>query len=78
MLAKRTYKNQITLPKEVLKDFPGVEYFDVCSRDGKILLNPVSVVPSGERLAAVREKIRSLGLTEQDLQDAVRWSRKPG
>ena len=37
MLAKRTYKNQITLPKDVLKDFPGVEYFDVSAKDGKIL-----------------------------------------
>lgn len=76
MLAKRTYKNQITLPKEVLKDFAGVEYFDVSARDGKILLDPVSVVPSGKRLATVREKVRSLGLTEKDLEDAVRWARK--
>lgn len=76
MLAKRTYKNQITLPKEVLKDFSGVEYFDVSAKDGKILLDPVSVVPSGKRLAAVREKVRSLGLTEKDLEDAVRWARK--
>ncbi len=77
MLAKRTYKNQITLPKEVLKGFPGVEYFDVSAKDGKILLDPVSIVPSGDHLTKVREKIRSLGLTEQDLQDAVRWARKP-
>lgn len=77
MLAKRTYKNQITLPKEVLNDFPGVEYFDVSARDGKIVLDPVSIVPSGDRLAKVREKIASLGLTDQDLQDAIRWSRKP-
>lgn len=77
MLAKRTFKNQITLPKEVIKDFPGVEYFDVSAQDGKILLNPVSVMPSGERLAKVRKKISSLGLTEEDLEDAVRWARKP-
>lgn len=76
MLAKRTFKNQITLPKEVLKDFAGVEYFDVSAQDGKILLDPVSVVPSGRRLAEVRRKVRSLGLTERDLEDAVRWARK--
>lgn len=77
MLAKRTFKNQITLPKEVLKDFSGVEYFDVSAKDGKILLDPVTVLPSGARLAKVRDKLRSLGLTEDDLQDAVSWARKP-
>lgn len=76
MLAKRTYKNQITLPKEVLKDFSGVEYFDVSARDNEIVLRPVSVVPAGERLAKVREKIHLLGLTEKDLQDAIQWGRK--
>jgi len=34
MLAKKTVKNQITLPKAVITRFPGVEYFDV-STDGE-------------------------------------------
>ena len=29
MLAKKTSKNQITLPKAVISRFPAVEYFDV-------------------------------------------------
>ena len=78
MLAKRTYKNQITLPKEVVRDFPGVEYFDVSSQEGRIILRPVSVAPSGDRLAKAREKIRRLGLTERDIQDAIQWARRAG
>ncbi len=76
MLAKRTYKNQITLPKEVVKDFPGVEYFDVSARGGEIVLRPVTVAPAGERLRKVRDKIRALGLTESVVSDAVQWARK--
>lgn len=76
MLAKRTYKNQITLPKEILKDFAGVEYFNVSAKAGKILLDPVFVVPSGKRLAEVRSKVRSLGLTKRDLENAIRWVRR--
>ena len=29
MLAKKTSKNQLTLPKEVADKFPGTDYFDV-------------------------------------------------
>jgi hypothetical protein len=29
MLAKKTSKNQITLPKAIADRFPGVDYFDV-------------------------------------------------
>lgn len=76
MLAKRTYKNQITLPQEIVKDFPGVEYFDVSARGGEIVLRPVTVAPAGERLRQVREKILGLGLTESIVRDAVRWARK--
>jgi predicted nucleic acid-binding protein len=33
MFAKLTSKNQLTLPKDVVKDFPGTEYFDVARVD---------------------------------------------
>ena len=29
MIAKKTSKNQLTLPKKVVERFPDVEYFDV-------------------------------------------------
>lgn len=76
MLAKRTYKNQITIPKAVMKDFPNVEYFDVVSRTNAIVLRPVDPKPSGARLASVRAKIKALGLTRADLDAAIRWARK--
>lgn len=76
MLTKKTSKNQITLPKAVVDQIPDVEYFEVTLRDGEIVLRPVVVTARGERLRKVREKIAELGMTEEDVERAVRWSRK--
>jgi len=76
MLAKLTYKNQLTLPKVVVKAFPNVAYFDVVQRRNAIVLRPVETRPIGTRLAAIRAKIKALGLTEADLDDAIRWARR--
>lgn len=76
MLAKKTSKNQITLPKKVVDALPPTDYFDVSLREGKVVLKPVTVTVPGERLRAVREKIRRLGLTEADLTFAIRWARR--
>ena len=64
MRAKKTSKNRITLPKRIVDALPATDYFDVSVRDGEVVLTPVVVSASGERLRAVREKIRRLGLTE--------------
>jgi hypothetical protein len=41
MLAKKTTKNQITLPKKVVARFTGVEYFDVSTDGACIILRPL-------------------------------------
>lgn len=38
-------------------------------------MKPVIVSVPGERLKAVRAKIKALGLTEKDVRDAIRWAR---
>jgi len=38
MLAKKTSKNQITLPKAVISHFPDIEYFDVLEEKGRSAL----------------------------------------
>lgn len=75
MLAKKTSKNQITLPKAIVRQLPEAEYFDVSLRAGEVVLRPVSISAPGERLKAVRDKIRALGLTEKDVEGAIRWAR---
>ncbi len=76
MLAKRTFKNQITIPKEIISEFGNVEYFDVTAKGGEIVLRPVEILPRESRLAGIRKKIKSLGLTEEDIEEAIKWARK--
>ncbi len=71
MLAKLTSKNQLTLPKAVLASCQGIEYFDVTEDNGRIVLTPVRL----NRADAVRAKLASLGMTEEDVADAVSWAR---
>ncbi len=75
-LAKRTYKNQVTIPKDLLRDMPDVQYFDVTRREGEIVLRPVRIVPTGNTLEVVRRKIAALGLTEKDVEEEIRWVRR--
>jgi hypothetical protein len=72
MLAKKTIKNQITLPKTVITRFSGVEYFDV-STDGEcIILRPLQQSRADE----VRARLAQLGIDEEDVAAATSWARK--
>lgn len=72
MLAKLTSKNQVTLPKAVVSSVDVAEYFDVTVENGRIILTPVRI----QQAQAVREKLEKLGITEQDVDDAVAWARR--
>ncbi len=72
MLAKKTVKNQITLPKKIVEAFPDTDYFDVKIENGRIVLNPVQPAQAEQ----VRDKLATLGIAEQDIEYAVNWARK--
>ncbi|MGD8498075.1 MAG: AbrB/MazE/SpoVT family DNA-binding domain-containing protein [Chromatiales bacterium] len=72
MLAKKTSKNQITLPKAIADRFPDAVYFDVTTEDGRIVLLPVRP----DQANAVRSKLEALGISESDVEDAVAWARR--
>ena len=71
MLAKRTVKNQITLPKAVADRFPGVEYFEVHADGERIILEPVK----HSRVGEVWSKLERAGIGEADVAAAVKWAR---
>jgi hypothetical protein len=71
MLAKKTSKNQLTLPKAVVDHFVGVEYFDATTDGRTIVLRPLEV----SRAAEVREKLATLGINELDVEAAIKWAR---
>ena len=70
MLAKLTSKNQLTLPKAILSSCRGTKYFEVSEENGRIVLTPVRI----NRADAVRAKLADLGITEDDVVDAVAWA----
>ena len=74
MLAKVTSKNRLTLPKSVTNAIGPTEYFEVEVRNGQIILTPVRKL----RAHAVRTKLATLELSEQDVSAAVAWARKSG
>jgi hypothetical protein len=74
VLAKLTSKNQLTLPKSVVEAVESSEYFDVEVRDGQIVLTPVRI----QRGDAVRAKLMELGISESDVESAVRSARARG
>jgi len=72
MLAKRTSKNQITLPKAIVRATGASEYYEVSVEEGRIILTPARV----QQADAVRAKLRELGIEESDVGDAIQWARK--
>lgn len=72
MLAKKTSKNQITLPKVVVARFQDVEYFDISTDGESIVLRPLQKSRADE----VRAKLAQLGIEPEDVKSAVSWARK--
>ncbi len=72
MLAKKTSKNQITLPKAVIANFGGVDYFEVSTDGHSIVLRPLQA----SRAVEVRERLEQLGIAEEEVAAAVKWARE--
>lgn len=71
MLAKKSSKNQITLPKAIVASFDGVDYFDVTLQNGRIILEPVLTKTGDE----VRSRLKTLGIRETDIDMAIKYAR---
>ena len=75
MLTKRTAKNQLTLPKEIIKHFEDIEYFDATLENERIILTPVRITPASAGLEAIRKKMEKLGVGPDDVAQAIQWAR---
>ena len=71
MLSKLTSKNQLTLPKCIVSLFPSIEYFDISTEDGRLVLTPVRLQSANK----VRDKLNELGINQEDINKAIKWSR---
>jgi hypothetical protein len=73
MLAKKTSKNQITIPKKIVDQIPDVSYFNVEFEGGVILLRPIKLYETD--LEKIRQKVRRLGIDDNSVSEAVKWAR---
>jgi hypothetical protein len=76
MLAKKTSKNQLTLPKEIADRFPGINLFDAEVENNRIVLVPVRMTPISATLEGIRDKMNKLGINEADISEAISRARK--
>lgn len=72
MRAKLTSKNQVTLPKAIVSELGGAEYFEVEVENGRVVLTPLRMT----RADAVRAKLEQIGITEKDIEDAIGRARR--
>ncbi|KFZ45212.1 AbrB family transcriptional regulator [Smithella sp. SC_K08D17] len=72
MLVKRITKNKLTLPKAVVAATGEADYYDVITENGRIILTPLRI----QKADAVRSKLAELGITQDDVKDAISWARK--
>ncbi len=75
-LAKLSSKNQITLPVEVLKGFPDIDYFKVGVENDSIVLKPLRAMEAPSPLEEARASFKAKGFNEDTIKAAVRWARK--
>ena len=71
----------LTLPEEVLAQFPGIDAFEVSIQGQRIVLEPMrhgefartpAALPT---LEEIHRQAAARGLTEQDVAAAVKWAR---
>lgn len=74
MLVRLMPGNRLTLPKAVTVAVEAADYFDVTTKNGRIVLTPFQTSPA-DRL---RTKLAEGGLSESDVSDAVAWARLHG
>ena len=72
MRAKLKDGNQLILPDEVVLALDGCEFVDIELKEGRLVLTPIAQTS----IEAVRAKLEDLGITEQDVADAVAWARR--
>ena len=74
LVAVFTDENRLVLSSEAVSELQlqNGDYFEVQIRDDSIVLTPIRA-PTKETIWA---KIAALGITEEDVADAVKWARE--
>lgn len=71
MLTKLSSKNKITLPQTIVQQV-NTDDFEVSAEKGRTISSPAKIGSADE----VREKLEALGVSEDDVAEAILWARK--
>ncbi len=72
MLVKRITKSKLTLPKAIIEATGDADYYDVITENGRIILTPLRIQSED----VLRSKLAEIGITQDDVKDAISWARK--
>jgi hypothetical protein len=72
MLAEKMAENQLTLPDAIAAQFSEVRYFDISVEEERIVLKPIY----NQKLDTIQQKMELLGISQQDIAEAVKWARQ--
>ncbi len=78
---KVSFKGQITIPKKIRNKLgvaPG-DFVLFTEEKGSVVLKKARISPEEEfnkLVTTLDKKIKKLGITDQDIEDAIKWSRK--
>ena len=74
MLAKKTAKNQVTIPEALLDRLPPADYFEAEVVGDALILRPVKVVEMVD-IDRVRSRLKRGRVGQDEVGQAVRWAR---
>ena len=78
---KVSFKGQVTIPKQVRNKLgvaPG-DFVLFTEEKGGVVLKKARISPEEEfnkLVASLDKKVKKLGITDQDIEDAIKWARK--
>ncbi len=75
MLTRKTARNQVTIPKQLLSQLPATDYFDAEVVGDALVLKPVKVVAMLD-INRVRSRLRRARVSPGEIGRAVRWARR--
>ena len=72
MVVRKSSDNSLIVPRGILSQFAEADCFDVTTEGDAIVLRPRTEDP----LRAIQDHIARLGITEQDVEEAVQAYRR--
>ena len=75
MLKSNVAKGKTITLDDIMSEYNLSEYFEIQKLDGRIVFIPKENIPELPSLEEIRAEIEKLGITEEDIQEAIEWAR---